>query len=133
MTRLRDCLGLRTKADTARALGMSSSNLANWERRGNLPLDRVARLATSRGVNLNWLLTGIDQQAPERGQPLDVEQLAASVEYVTRFAEELEMQLGPRLMATAIAITYAQAVRDPALATPQFRAFLRDLLHAATR
>lgn len=56
--RLKLALNVTTQADVAKAMGMSTGDLANRKKRNKIPHDRIYEVASSRNVSLDWLLTG---------------------------------------------------------------------------
>lgn len=56
MKRLRTLIRADSEIELARALGLSSSGLANQKRRGIVPWDRVVELAVSRNMSLDELV-----------------------------------------------------------------------------
>jgi hypothetical protein len=58
MQRVALAIGARSDADLARALGISTGDYSQRKGRSRVPWDRVIRLADSRSVSADWLLTG---------------------------------------------------------------------------
>jgi transcriptional regulator with XRE-family HTH domain len=58
MERLAKSLKITQDKELAEALGMSASNLSNRKRTESIPWENVCHLCISRGVNIDWVLTG---------------------------------------------------------------------------
>jgi hypothetical protein len=59
MGRLKAALGLRSFAELARLLGLSTSGYANRKKGSSIPFGAVIELAASRHVSLDWLFRGV--------------------------------------------------------------------------
>lgn len=60
MGRVGAALGAATDADLARALGLSTSDLANRKKRGTIPWERIVMAAVTRGVSMDSLIGRAD-------------------------------------------------------------------------
>ena len=74
MDRLAAAIGANNDADLARALGMSTSDFAQRKGRRKVPWERVITLAGSRSVSVDWIVSGVGEEASAglhggRGEP----------------------------------------------------------------
>lgn len=69
--RIKQALQLSTDAQVAELIGMSPSGLGNRKRSGSIPFENICRACAARGVNIDWVLTGI-------GAPLKTELILLS-------------------------------------------------------
>lgn len=80
--RMRQALGPKSDADLARALGVPPSTVATWRHRNSVPYEHCVAIAANRGVNLNWLLLG--QNEDDRYSKLNIELDLQLMMYVIR-------------------------------------------------
>ena len=57
-SRLKTVLAARTDADVARGLGISTAALSSFKRHGKFPYERLVKFCLSKGISIDWLLTG---------------------------------------------------------------------------
>lgn len=72
MERLAQALKLSTDKDIADALEMSASNYSNRKRSESIPWEHVCRCCISRGVNIDWVLTGEGPAFVDRDEWINV-------------------------------------------------------------
>jgi hypothetical protein len=68
MNRLKAAVNVGSDRRLAGILGVSDSGYANYKKRGSIPFEKVAMLAISQNVSMDWLLTGtgpIHRATPE--------------------------------------------------------------------
>lgn len=58
MSRLKTITNAGSYNELAEMLGISSSGYANYKKRNSIPFEKVAALAHSRNVSMDWVLTG---------------------------------------------------------------------------
>jgi len=65
LQRVEQVINSKANKDVAKALRCEPSTVSNWKVRGTIPLDELHIFAKSKGVSLEWLLTG-DKLEQER-------------------------------------------------------------------
>ena len=103
--RLKLVRGTASQKQFAAELSLHENTVANAERRNSATLDHMLRLATVRGVNLHWLLTG---HGPMRFGDADGSLLQEKLHLA--LAEALRAAYGPRYAALPLD-TRARALR----------------------
>lgn len=74
IARLRQATGADSDADLARKLGLSAGSVvSNWQRRDTVPLSECLRIASERGISLDWLLLGRGPMTATREGCLDAQ------------------------------------------------------------
>ncbi|MGJ8514663.1 hypothetical protein R84981_001140 [Carnimonas sp. R-84981] len=63
MQRMRGVVGVDSDYQLAKFLGISTSALSNWRKRGSIPIDQCMSLCVTYGVSLDWLIFGKDETA----------------------------------------------------------------------
>lgn len=58
--RIKQAMHFTTDAQVADFIGMSPSGLGNRKRAGSIPFENICTACASRGVNIEWVLTGDD-------------------------------------------------------------------------
>ena len=77
--RAKIALGIKTDAQLARALEVSTSVIPGYNRRQTVPLEQCIKIAERTGVSLDWLILGKGEMkpapvAPENSPPLSADQ-----------------------------------------------------------
>lgn len=59
LSRIKQAMGFTTDAQVAEFIGMSASGLGNRKRAGSIPFEAICTACAARGVNIDWVLTGV--------------------------------------------------------------------------
>jgi len=72
LNRLKSACKIDNETDLAKALNVKPSTLSGWKTRGIADYESIFALCESKGVNLNWVITGTnDKEKPSKaGTPL---------------------------------------------------------------
>jgi hypothetical protein len=62
LDRIKQAMQFSTDAQVAEFIGMSPSGLGNRKRSGSIPFENICKACASRGVNIDWILTGTGAQ-----------------------------------------------------------------------
>ncbi len=56
--RIKKVYGSKTDVAMADALGISKGTISSWKKRGGVPTDVFKRVASDKGVSMDWLING---------------------------------------------------------------------------
>lgn len=62
--RMRLIYGVPNDQQLAKVLSRAPSTIHNWVKRGNIPIDECIKIASERGVSLDWLILGKGSREP---------------------------------------------------------------------
>lgn len=62
LQRVRDIESVEKSADVARSLGVSGSQVSNWEKRGTIPFEKLFWYTIDKEIHFEWLMTGKGSQ-----------------------------------------------------------------------
>ncbi len=130
MDRLKEALGVRRDAELLPVLGLSSSNYANRKKAGSVPLEDVARVATEKDLDLNWILNGrVRAREPERPYAgVNAELLETVICAVDKELASRELTISTKKKAQVIAYLYEQFTDSGEVNTEGFSRFMSVVL-----
>ena len=59
LDRIKQTMQFSTDAQVAEFIGLSPSGLGNRKRSGSIPFENICKACAARGVNIDWVLTGV--------------------------------------------------------------------------
>lgn len=60
VSRMKSVLGVKMDKDVAAYFGIKQASVHNWKARGSVPYEQCVQMAMSKGVSLDWLILGKD-------------------------------------------------------------------------
>ena len=92
LDRIIEFIGAKSDTDLAKAMNVSRQVIFGWRKRGTIPYDRLIQFALSKGLSLDYLITGISGEIdPDTigsiADRLDLEQMGKPVRLISDSSE----------------------------------------------